>query len=395
MNHEPARAHVRREIDPTTLPATGAWRPGDDPGHRQFAALGSLLLEAGGQLPAVEMAYETWGELNVAGDNAVLVLHALTGDSHVTGEAGPGHPTAGWWSQIVGPGRAIDTDRYFVVAPNALGGCQGSTGPASPGPDGAPWGSRFPVLTVRDQVAAEQLLADRLGIERWALVIGASMGGHRVLEWAVSAPDRVGAAAVVASTARTTAEQAAWAHAQSLAIRLDPGFRGGDYYDAAPGTGPHGGLGLARRIAHTTYRSPAELDERFGRLAQHAEEPLTGGRLAVQSYLDHHATKLARRFDANSYLCLTQTMVTHDLGRDRAGVREALSQVTADALVIAVDSDRLFFPAESEQIAAGVPGCGPVRYVHSAHGHDGFLVEHDQVAALLGRFLRRVAPVRR
>ncbi|WP_452179236.1 homoserine O-acetyltransferase MetX, partial [Georgenia thermotolerans] len=389
-----ARRHVRREVDPATIPASGAWREGDDPGPRRFADIGALPLEAGGRLPHVRLAYETWGELNEAGDNAVLVLHALTGDAHVTASPGDGTDDEGWWGQVVGPGRAIDTTKYFVVAPNVLGGCQGSTGPSSPAPDGSPWGSRFPLITVRDQVAAEIELADLLGIERWALVVGASMGGHRVLEWAVMAPERVDAIAVVASTAQTTAEQVAWAHAQLGAIRLDPNWRGGDYYDAPPGHGPHAGLGLARQIAHTTYRSPAELEERFGRLPQHAEEPLSGGRYAVQSYLDHHASKLAVRFDAGSYVTLTQAMITHDLGRDRGGVEAALAQVRAATLVVAVDSDRLFFPDESERIAAAVPGAGPVAYVRSDHGHDGFLVEHDQVAALLGRFLRSVAPVR-
>ena len=384
----------RRVIDPTTLPATGAWREDDDADGRLFADIGALPLEAGGRLPHVRLAYETLGELNEAGDNAVLVLHALTGDSHVTAH-GPDDPTAGWWHQVVGPGRAIDTDRYFVVAPNVLGGCQGSTGPSSAAPDGTPWGSRFPVLTVRDQVAAELELADLLGIERWALVVGASMGGHRVLEWAVTAPERVGAVAVVASCAQSSAEQIAWAHTQVAAIELDPGWRGGDYYDAAPGHGPHTGLGLARQIAHTTYRTPVELDQRFGRLPQGGEEPLSGGRFAVQSYLDHHAGKLAERFDANSYLTLTRTMMTHDVGRDRGGVEAALAQVTAETLVVAVDSDRLFFPAESERIAAAVATAGPVAYVRSPFGHDGFLIEHDQVAALLGRFLRAVAPVAR
>ncbi|PFG40287.1 homoserine O-acetyltransferase [Georgenia soli] len=390
--HDSRRA--RRTVDPATLPATGAWREGDDPAGRRFADLGALPLEAGGRLPHVRLAYETWGELNEAGDNAVLVLHALTGNSHVTGH-GPDDADPGWWHQVVGPGRAIDTDRYFVVAPNVLGGCQGSTGPSSPAPDGTPWGSRFPVLTVRDQVAAELELSDLLGIERWALVVGASMGGHRVLEWAVTAPERVGAIAVVASCAQTSAEQIAWSHAQLAAIELDPNWRGGDYYDAAPGHGPHAGLGLARQIAHTTYRTPVELDQRFGRIPQGGEEPLSGGRFAVQSYLDHHATKLAERFDANSYLTLTRAMTTHDVGRDRGGVEAALAQVTAETLVVAVDSDRLFFPAESERIAAAVPTAGPVAYVRSPFGHDGFLIEHDQVAALLGRFLRAVAPVAR
>ncbi len=380
----------RRVIDLASLPATGAWREGDDPGHRQFVDIGPLALEAGGRLPNVRLAYETWGELNEAGDNAVLVLHALTGGSHVAGH-GPGDEP-GWWEQIVGPGRAIDTTKYFVVAPNVLGGCQGSTGPSSAAPDGSPWGSRFPLVTARDQVAAELELTDRLGIERWALVVGASMGGHRVLEWAVMAPERVEAIAPVATCAQASAEQVAWGHAQLAAIELDPGWKGGDYYAAGPGEGPNRGLGIARQIAHTTYRSPVELDTRFGRIPQGGEEPLTGGRYAVQSYLDHHAAKLAERFDAGSYTVLTRSMITHDIGRDRGGVDAALGQVRAETLVIAVDSDRLFFPAESERIAAGIPGAGPVATVRSPYGHDGFLIEHDQVAALLGRFLRAVSP---
>src|SRR5690554_6203617 len=216
-------------------PSSAAWREGDDVGHRQFADLGPLALEAGGRLPAVRLAFETWGELNAAGDNAVLVLHALTGDSHVHGEAGPGHRTAGWWNSFVGPGAPIDTDRYFVVAPNVLGGCQGSTGPSSTAPDGKPWGSRFPHVTVRDQVAAEIALTDRLGIESWHLVIGASMGGHRVLEWAVAVPQRVRAIAPIATSAATSADQIAWAHPQIAAIRYDSGFHGGDYYGLPDG----------------------------------------------------------------------------------------------------------------------------------------------------------------
>jgi homoserine O-acetyltransferase len=359
---------------------------GDPVGRRQFADLATLDLEGGGRLP-VTLAYETWGELNEARDNAVLVLHALTADSHVLGDAGDGHPTAGWWSEMVGPGRPIDTDRWFVDAPNVLGGCQGSTGPASTAPDGRPWGGRFPLLTVRDQVAAEIRLADLLGIDSWALVIGASMGGQRVLEWAVMAPERVEAIAAIATAAQTSGDQIAGFHTQLSAIRADPRYRDGDYYDAADGDGPHVGLGIARQIAHQTYRSAFELDERFGRIPQGAEDPLDGGRFAVQSYLDHHGDKLARRFDANTYVVLTRTMITHDLGRDRGGVEAALAQITARALVIAVDSDRLFPPAQSERIAAGIPGAGPVRTVHSDYGHDGFLIEEDLVGALVSEFL--------
>lgn len=376
--------------DRPPVPASAAWRDGDPVGRRQFADLGPLKLESGGRLPAVRLAYETWGELNEDGTNAVLVLHALTGDSHVTGEAGDGHPTPGWWSSMVGPGAPIDTDRWFVVAPNVLGGCQGSTGPASPGPDGTPWGSRFPLLTVRDQVAAEVRLSDLLGIDAWALVIGASLGGLRVLEWAASAPERVESIAAIATAAQTSGDQIAGFHTQLAAIRADPRYRDGDYYDAAAGDGPHVGLGLARQIAHQTYRSAKELDERFGRIPQGGEQPLEGGRFAVQSYLDHHGDKLSRRFDANTYVVLTRTMITHDLGRDRGGVSAALASVTARALVIAVDSDRLFPPAQSQRIAAGIPDAS-LHTIHSDYGHDGFLIEEDLVGAYVQEFLEQGA----
>ena len=178
----------------TTAPAGLSWQPGDEPGGRVFARLADdgLALEVGGSLPGLTVAYETWGTLDRSRSNAVLVLHALTGDSHAVGPSGPGHPTAGWWDALIGPGRAIDTDRWFVVCPNVLGGCQGTTGPSSPDPDGRPWGARFPKLTIRDQVSAEVLLADRLGIDRWAGVVGGSMGGMRVLEWCVGHPGRRG-----------------------------------------------------------------------------------------------------------------------------------------------------------------------------------------------------------
>ena len=387
-----ARATTRASRVPVPsrapVPASSAWRSGDPVGRRQFADLGPFALESGGRLPAVRLAYETWGTLNEDGSNAVLVLHALTGDSHVIGDADEAHPTPGWWSSMVGPAAPIDTDEWFVVAPNVLGGCQGSTGPSSPAPDGRPWGSRFPMLTVRDQVAAEVRLADLLGIDSWALVIGASMGGLRVLEWAASEPRRVEAFAAIATAAQTSGDQIAGFHTQLAAIAADPRFRGGDYYDAEDGDGPHTGLGLARQIAHQTYRSAYELDERFGRIPQGGEDPLEGGRFAVQSYLDHHGDKITRRFDANTYVTLTRSMITHDLGRDRGGVDAALSAITARGLVIAVDSDRLFPPAQSERIAAGVPGAGPVRTVHSDYGHDGFLIEEDQVGRHVSEFLR-------
>jgi homoserine O-acetyltransferase len=375
-------------LDTDLPPATGAWRDGDDPGRRQWVTLPRpLQLEAGGTLPGARIAYETWGTLDADASNAVLVLHALTGDSHVTGPAGPGHPTAGWWDTLIGPGRALDPARWFVVAPNIVGGCQGSTGPASPAPDGRPWGSRFPLVTARDSVAAEPVLADELGVDAWALVIGGSMGGMRALEWAAVEPDRVTRLCLLASPAATTADQIGWAAPQLAAIRDDPGWRGGDYHDAPPGDGPHRGLGVARRIAHLSYRSAFELGERFARDPQDGEDPWRGGRYAVESYLDHHARKLVRRFDAMSYVRLTELMNAHDVGRDRSGVEAALARVTARTLVAGVSSDRLYPPEQQERLAAGIPRSGPVRTIDSPYGHDGFLIETAAVSALVTELL--------
>jgi homoserine O-acetyltransferase len=368
---------------------SGAWREGDPVGHRRFVDVGALSLERGGQLPGVRVAYETWGRLNARGDNAVLVEHALTGDSHVEGPAGAAHPSPGWWDGLIGASRPLDTDRWFVVASNVLGGCQGTTGPASLAPDGRRWGSRFPFVTVRDQVAVEARLAGELGIPRWAAVLGGSMGGMRVLEWAVTHPGRVDRALVIASTAYATADQIAWAQPQLLAIRSDPAFRGGDYYDEHDRfAGPEAGMGIARRIAHVTYRSGTELDERFGRAPQGVEEPLgEGGRYAVESYLDHHAGKLSRRFDANSYLVLTEAMNSHDVGRDRGGVAAALRTVTAQTTVAAVDSDRLYPVRLSDEITGSVPGA--IQHtITSEYGHDGFLIEIEQVGAHIRDALR-------
>jgi homoserine O-acetyltransferase/O-succinyltransferase len=361
---------------------TGAWREGDPPGRRRFAELPDPLpVELGGALPAVRMAYETWGRPAPDGSNAVLVLHALTGDSHAAGPAGPGHPTPGWWGELIGPGRPLDTDRWFVVAPNVLGGCQGTTGPASSAPDGRPWGSRFPRITVRDQVEAERRLADLLGIRRWAAVVGGSMGGMRALEWAVGQPDRVDSVLVLATCARSSADQLGLQSAQLECIRQDPHYLGGDYYGAA--AGPDAGLGVARRIAHLSYRTDAELEARFGRARQPGEDPLRGGRYAVQSYLDHHAAKLISRFDANSYVVLTEAMNHHDIGRGRGGVAAALRRVTARVVVAGVDTDRLYPLRQQREIADALPGCGGLRVVASPYGHDAFLIESEQVGALV------------
>ena len=366
------------------LPVSGAWRPGDPVGARHFADVGALSLEWGGALPSVTLAYETWGTFD--GSNAVLVEHALTGDAHVVGPAGPGQPTAGWWDGLIGPGRALDTERWFVVAPNVLGGCGGSTGPSSAAPDGAAWGSRFPRITVRDQVQAEARLAAALGIDRWALAVGGSMGGMRALEWAVTWPGAVDRLLVLATCAAASAEQIALCSTQIDAILADPAWRGGDYYDSDDG--PAVGLGIARKIAHISYRGSLELESRFGRAAQAGEDPSAGGRYAIESYLDHHAAKLGRRFDAGSYVALSQAMNSHDVGRGRGGVGAALGTVAASTTVVSVDTDRLYRPEQQAVLADGIPGAR-LATVASPYGHDGFLIEVDAVAAATAALLAR------
>ncbi|MCU1427845.1 MAG: homoserine O-acetyltransferase [Actinomycetia bacterium] len=375
----------------STIPVTGAWRPGDAPGRRRFAeffADAPLVLEAGGVLGPITVAYETFGALDATGSNAVLVLHALTGDSHVAGDAEPGHLQPGWWEGVVGPGLAIDTDRYFVVCPNILGGCQGTTGPSSVDPaTDRPYGSRFPVITIRDQVAAEAALADALGIQQWACVIGASMGGQRVLEWAVLHPERVPRAIVIAAGAQATAEQIALCSLQVRAIEADPRFRGGDYYDAAPNEGPWRGMSIARGIGQVSYRSELELAERFARTPQPGEDPLKGGRYAIESYLEYHGEKLAHRFDANSYIRLSRAMNNHDVGRGRGGVAAALARVTGHVTLGGVNSDRLYPLRIQEELAQLLPRNSGVHVIESIAGHDAFLVEHEQVGKIIASSL--------
>jgi homoserine O-acetyltransferase len=325
----------------------GGWRFGDPNGRRKWFCHTEPL--AG--LPGFQLAYETWGTLNAEASNAVLVLHALTGDSHVAGGVEPGHPTPGWWDALIGPGRPLDG--FFVVVPNVLGGCQGSTGP---------WQYPvFPHLTIRDQVQAEVHLADHLGIGEWAAVIGGSMGGMRAVEWAVAEPDRVRSLLLLATTAAASAEQIGLASAQLHAIRASPVE----------------GLGVARRIAQLSYRSEQELQARFGRERQH------DGRFAVESYLDHHAAKLTRRFDPASYVTLTEAMNSHDVGRGRGGVQAALRRVKARTLVAGIDSDRLYPLAQQRELAAGIPGADDLRVITSPYGHDAFLIESEQVGALV------------
>lgn len=372
-------------------PATGAWRDGDASGDRQFCNIGQLLLENGKQLQNVRLAFESWGEPNSDKSNAVLVLHALTGDSHAIGSASKAHPTEGWWNGIIGPGLAIDTEKWWVVAPNMLGGCQGSTGPSSLKIDGFEYGSDFPFITIRDQVTAQRKLADVLGVEKWAAVIGGSMGGMQALEWAIEYPDALERLAVIAAPPVSTADHIALNSVQVEAIMTDPAFADGHYYDAKPGFGPHRGLALARRMALLNYRSPSELNERFERSWQSNVNPLGGnGRFAVESYLDFHGNKFTRRFDANSYITLVNAMNSHDISRGRESVQSALARITAKTLVAGISSDRLFPIEGQQQIADGITAelvGAKLQVIDSEFGHDGFLIERDSVGPLLKQLL--------
>lgn len=386
----------------STLPASGAWRPSDPAGERQFLRTfvdRTFILEGGGQLRDVTIAFETWGTLAPDGGNAILLCHALTGDAHAAGPAGPGQPTSGWWSGLIGPGRVIDTDRFFVVCANVLGGCQGSTGPASHLPDRrGRYGSGFPVVTIRDMVRTQARLADALGIARWAAIVGGSMGGMQALEWGVMFPDRVRLLVPIATCGAATAQQIAYWSTGRRAIALDPLWRNGDYYDAEPGDGPHQGLALARMISQITFRTDRVFTDKFGR---DEVEPLAGGgfdlwqRFQVERYLEHHGDKLIRRFDANSYLLLTKAMDLHDLGRGRGGLGGALDRIAAPVVAVGISSDALYPAYQSAELATALAERGhDARYVEldSPHGHDAFLLEDEQVAAVLGPLLDRVAP---
>jgi homoserine O-acetyltransferase len=385
----------------STLPATGAWRPGDPLGQRQFMRMAvdrPFVLEGGGQLHDITIAFETWGTRDADGSNAVLVCHALTGDAHAAGPAGEGHPTLGWWDDVIGPGKPIDTERWFVVCANVLGGCQGSSGPASPLPDRlGHYGPHFPVVTVRDMVRTQARLADALAIPRWHAVVGGSMGGMQALEWGVMYPERVARLVPIATCTAASAQQIAWWSTGRRAIALDPKWRNGHYYDAAPGDGPHAGLALARMVSQVTFRSDDVFTDRFGR---EPVEPLAGRfemwqRFEVERYLDYHGVKLARRFDANSYLLLTKAMDLHDVGRGRGGSQAALRRITAPTLSMGITSDILYPSYQQRDLAEGIVAAGgDARYheIDSPHGHDAFLIDTDQVAAALVPFLEKPLP---
>jgi homoserine O-acetyltransferase len=368
------------DVPTQTLPAEG---------EVGLVDIGSLRLESGAVIDNVRIAVQRWGELSPARDNVVVVLHALTGDSHITGSAGPGHPTPGWWDGVAGPGAPIDTDRWCALATNVLGGCRGSTGPSSPARDGKPWGSRFPPISIRDQVEADVAALTALGITEVAAVVGGSMGGARALEWIIGHADRVGSGLLLAVGARATGDQIGTQSTQIAAIKADPNWQGGDYH----GTGctPDAGLQIARRIAHLTYRGEVELDTRFANDAQGEDDPLLGGRYAVQSYLEHQGSKLASRFDAGSYVVLTEALSRYDVGRGRGGVSTVLRGCPVPVVVGGITSDRLYPLRLQEELAQLLPGSTGLQVVDSIYGHDGFLVELQAVGELVRQTLELAA----
>lgn len=355
----------------------------------QFAEVASaqrpFVTEQGERLTELTLAYETWGTLSAARDNVVLVFHALTGDAHAASHPEIAHDRAGWWEPLIGSGRPIDTDRFFAICINVPGSCYGSSGPGTDDPSGTRWGLRFPVFSVRDLVNAQLRLLDVLGIERVACAIGGSLGGMEALEFAVTAPERCGRLVVVAASARFHAQGIAYNEVQRRAIMLDPAWNGGDY---APDANPGGGIALARMLGMVTFQSDESMTLRFGRNAdaRYAEWPEFHGRFDIEGYLHYQGDKLASRFDANTYLYLLRAMDTHDVGRDRGGLRAALARISCPALFIGIRSD-ILFPAEHVQAAAEAAQAVGVaaRYweLNSPHGHDAFLKEFERLDAVL------------
>ncbi|MGY4653332.1 homoserine O-acetyltransferase/O-succinyltransferase [Mycobacterium sp. URHB0021] len=370
-------------VDMASIAMTTVGLPAE--GEVGVVKIGALTLENGAVIEDVSIAVQRWGELSPGRDNVVVVLHALTGDSHVTGPDGPGDETEGWWEGVAGPGAPIDTDRWCAVATNVLGGFRGSTGPSSIAPDGRPWGSRFPQVSVRDQVEADIAALAALGITEVAAVVGGSMGGARALEWVVSHPDDVRAALVLAVGARATADQIGTQSSQVAAIKSDPAWQNGDYYGS--GRSPDVGVEIARRFAHLTYRGEAEMDARFANDPQGDEDPLNGGRYSVQSYLEYQGRKLLARFDAGTYVALTDALSSHDVGRGRGGVEAALRGCPVPVVVGGITSDRLYPLRLQEELAELLPGCTELNVVDSKYGHDGFLLETEVVGKLIRQTL--------
>lgn len=351
---------------------------------------GPLALDGGQSLSPVEIAYETHGTLNRDASNAILICHALTMDQHV---ASP-HPITGkpgWWENMVGPGKPIDTNRFCVICPNVIGSCMGSSGPETLAPDGLPWAMRFPVITIRDMVRAQAMLIDHLGIERLHAVIGGSMGGMLALSWTATFPDRVAAALIIASTAKHSAQNIAFHEVGRQAIMADPNWRDGDYY--ADGKAPDSGLAVARMAAHITYMSEQGLTEKFGRRLQARDAKSFGfdADFQIESYLRHQGLSFTDRFDANSYLYITRAMDYFDLAEEHGGhLANAFKATTSRFCLISFDTDWLYPTAESKAIVHALNASGaPVSFMElaSPFGHDAFLLDTPGLDSVIAGFL--------
>jgi homoserine O-acetyltransferase len=349
-----------------------------------------LRLECGRTLGPIQVAYETYGRLNAARDNAVFICHALTGDAHVAGLHAPDDRKPGWWDIMVGPGKGLDTDKYFVICSNVLGGCKGTTGPSSFNPAaGKAWGLDFPVITIEDMVKVQKRLVEHLGIQRLLGVIGGSMGGMQVLEWAVRYPESVAAALPIATSARLSAQSIAFDAVGRNAILADSNFANGQYH---AGPAPESGLAIARMVGHITYLSEQGMHAKFGRQLRNSDRYSYdfGSEFSVETYLDHQGQIFVERFDANSYLYITKAVDYYDLVARHGTLEKALAGVQAKFLVISFSSDWLFTPAQSRQIVdALLTNDKNVCYseINSPYGHDAFLLEPEVLGRLIGGFL--------
>lgn len=347
-----------------------------------------FVLECGKKLGPITIAYETYGELNTDKSNAILILHTFTSDAHAAGRHTPEDRKPGWWDIMIGPGKAFDTTKHFVICSNVIGGCKGSTGPCSLNPEtGKPFGMSFPVVTVKDMVRVQAELLDRLGIDQLLCAVGGSMGGMQVLQWAVSYPDRIRLAIPIATTSKHTAQAIAFDAVGRLAIMSDPDWMGGDYYGKAI---PSRGLSLARMIGHITYLSDESMHQKFGRelVDKPSYDFITD--FQVESYLNHQGASFVERFDANSYLYMTKAMDYFDLTQPSGHLRKELSVVKAKFLVISFSSDWLYPSYQSKEIVSALRrNNADVSYaeIQSNYGHDAFLLESRTLSQLIINFL--------
>ena len=352
-----------------------------------------MALESGHSLGPVDIAYETYGAPNEDRSNAILILHALSGDAHVAGYHNLNDKRTGWWDPMVGPGKTFDTDKYWIICSNVLGGCKGSTGPGSSNPKtGSPYGVDFPIITIGDMVEAQKRLVDYLGISSLLAVAGGSMGGFQVLEWMLRFPDMVRSAICIASSARLSAQALSFNIVGRHAITNDPGWMEGRYYGTP---GPVQGLAIARMIGHITYLSEPSLDTRFGRKLQSADRLCFdfSAEFALESYLKYQGQRFTERFDANSYLYISKAMDYFDIERSYGPLEEAFSAVEAKTLVISYTSDWLFPTAQSREIVrALMSNQKDVSFIEieSPYGHDAFLVELEQLQNIIVPFLKSV-----